>query len=164
MIIVENIAVELGISNGSHGTLVGINYSVRNGHRVAVSADVELPNYSNPDSDAQNPHLVTLGAMSTLIKYTKRTSSSVYTAHRTQLPIIGGFSFTIHNWQGCSLNTAFLHLEGCPSIATVYVALSQIKCGFEELVGLKIFYCQYDIETCITGSMLRGKKAQSTGS
>ncbi|KAJ7608039.1 hypothetical protein DFH06DRAFT_920071, partial [Mycena polygramma] len=44
--IVDNIAVELGVSNGSGGTLVNIDYVIRDGRRYAISAEVDLPLYT----------------------------------------------------------------------------------------------------------------------
>ncbi|KAJ7589177.1 hypothetical protein C8J56DRAFT_729274, partial [Mycena floridula] len=44
--VMDNIAVEIGISNGSSGTLISLEYEVRNGKRYASSAQVELPAYT----------------------------------------------------------------------------------------------------------------------
>ncbi|THU82148.1 hypothetical protein K435DRAFT_604607, partial [Dendrothele bispora CBS 962.96] len=60
VIIVENLAVELNISNGTRGTLVGIKYYTRGERRFAISADVRVPNFMNPDKSASDPHVVTL--------------------------------------------------------------------------------------------------------
>ncbi|THV04237.1 hypothetical protein K435DRAFT_579204, partial [Dendrothele bispora CBS 962.96] len=60
VIIVENVAVELNVSNGSRGTLVGVKYWTVNGRRFAVTADVRLPNYCNPDSTVGDRNVVTL--------------------------------------------------------------------------------------------------------
>ncbi|KAJ7164354.1 hypothetical protein C8R46DRAFT_864570, partial [Mycena filopes] len=54
--VVENLAVELGISNGSGGTLVNIEYEIQNGRRYAISAEVDLPLYTSLDPAAQFPH------------------------------------------------------------------------------------------------------------
>ncbi|KAJ6490800.1 hypothetical protein C8R47DRAFT_945414, partial [Mycena vitilis] len=54
--IVDNIAVELGVSNGSGGTLVNIDYVIRDGRRYAISAEVDLPLYTSLDPTAENPH------------------------------------------------------------------------------------------------------------
>ncbi|KAJ7180909.1 hypothetical protein C8R46DRAFT_846742, partial [Mycena filopes] len=54
--IVENIAVELGVSNGSGGTLIGVEYEVEAGHRYAISAEVDLPLYTSEDPAAEFPH------------------------------------------------------------------------------------------------------------
>ncbi|KAJ7597968.1 hypothetical protein C8J56DRAFT_750841, partial [Mycena floridula] len=58
--IVENLAVELGVSNGSGGTLVGVEYEVRNGKRYAISAQVDLPLYTSSDPRAKFPHRLTI--------------------------------------------------------------------------------------------------------
>ncbi|THU98179.1 hypothetical protein K435DRAFT_626729, partial [Dendrothele bispora CBS 962.96] len=60
VIIVENLAVELNVSNGTRGTLVGITYYTKNGRRFAVTADVRIPNFVNPDKKASDPHVVSL--------------------------------------------------------------------------------------------------------
>ncbi|THU81793.1 hypothetical protein K435DRAFT_595921, partial [Dendrothele bispora CBS 962.96] len=62
VIIVENIAVELNISNGTRGTLVGVTYYTKGGRRYAVAADVRIPKFKNPDPAAMAPDVVTLGA------------------------------------------------------------------------------------------------------
>ncbi|KAJ6501697.1 hypothetical protein C8R47DRAFT_935239, partial [Mycena vitilis] len=54
--VVDNIAVELGVSNGSGGTLVNIDYEIRDGRRYAISAEVDLPLYTSPDPNAEHPH------------------------------------------------------------------------------------------------------------
>ncbi|KAJ7061708.1 hypothetical protein C8F01DRAFT_946580, partial [Mycena amicta] len=58
--VVHNMAVELGISNGSSGTLVGINYEIRDGRRYAISAEVDLPSYTSQDPTSVHPHRITL--------------------------------------------------------------------------------------------------------
>ncbi|KAJ6573556.1 hypothetical protein DFH09DRAFT_870802, partial [Mycena vulgaris] len=56
----ENPATELGISNGSPGTLVSIIYEEIEGRRYAISAEVDFRAYKNSNSDAPFPHRVTL--------------------------------------------------------------------------------------------------------
>ncbi|KAJ7775635.1 hypothetical protein DFH07DRAFT_700662, partial [Mycena maculata] len=56
----ENIATELGISNGSLGTLVSIVYEDVEGRRYAISAEVDFRAYRNSNPDALHPHRVTL--------------------------------------------------------------------------------------------------------
>ncbi|KAJ6505147.1 hypothetical protein C8R45DRAFT_787660, partial [Mycena sanguinolenta] len=56
----ENIATELGISNGSPGTLVSVIFEEIEGHRYAISADVDFRAYKNSKPDAPHPHRVTL--------------------------------------------------------------------------------------------------------
>ncbi|KAJ7711763.1 hypothetical protein B0H16DRAFT_1273909, partial [Mycena metata] len=58
--VVDNIAVELGIANGSGGTLINIDFEIRNGRRYAISAEVELPLYTSSDPNAIFPHRVVL--------------------------------------------------------------------------------------------------------
>ncbi|THV00619.1 hypothetical protein K435DRAFT_602396, partial [Dendrothele bispora CBS 962.96] len=60
VIIVDNVAVELRISNGSRGKLVGIKYCVKNDRRYALSVDVHLPGFTTPDPNAADPNVVTL--------------------------------------------------------------------------------------------------------
>ncbi|KIK71596.1 hypothetical protein GYMLUDRAFT_141527, partial [Collybiopsis luxurians FD-317 M1] len=69
VIIVDNVAVELKVSNGSRGTLAGINFFRRGGRRIAISVDVDLPNYANPDPTSINPHRITLAAKTSTITY-----------------------------------------------------------------------------------------------
>ncbi|THU90478.1 hypothetical protein K435DRAFT_600133, partial [Dendrothele bispora CBS 962.96] len=64
IIVVDNVAVEIGISNGARGTLTGISYYISNNRRYAASVDVHLPSFSNPDPNAANPNIVTLSTIS----------------------------------------------------------------------------------------------------
>ncbi|KAJ3804914.1 hypothetical protein F5876DRAFT_10838, partial [Lentinula aff. lateritia] len=45
----ENIATELGLSNGSLGTLVSLTYEIHENRRYAVSATVDFPGYKGKD-------------------------------------------------------------------------------------------------------------------
>ncbi|EEB93395.1 hypothetical protein MPER_07952 [Moniliophthora perniciosa FA553] len=56
----ENIATELGISNGSVGKLVSIAFEETDGRRYAVSAEVDFKGYRNSDPNADFPNRVTL--------------------------------------------------------------------------------------------------------
>ncbi|KAJ6487301.1 hypothetical protein DFH09DRAFT_1252834 [Mycena vulgaris] len=56
----ENIAIEMGISNGSPGTLVSVIFEEIEGHCYAISAEVEFRAYKNSNPDAPRPHRVTL--------------------------------------------------------------------------------------------------------
>ncbi|KAJ7036466.1 hypothetical protein C8F04DRAFT_930822, partial [Mycena alexandri] len=56
----ENLATELGISNGSPGTLVSIVYDETDGRRYAISAEVDFKAYKNSDLNAPYPHRVVL--------------------------------------------------------------------------------------------------------
>ncbi|KAJ7575264.1 hypothetical protein C8J56DRAFT_745644, partial [Mycena floridula] len=58
--VMDNIAVEIGISNGSSGTLISLEYEVRNGKRYASSAQVELLSYTSMDPMSPFPHQVTI--------------------------------------------------------------------------------------------------------
>ncbi|KIY65053.1 hypothetical protein CYLTODRAFT_335253, partial [Cylindrobasidium torrendii FP15055 ss-10] len=49
IIVTDNVLVKKGISNGSRGTLVGVNYYCRDGRRYATSVDVNLPLYRGDD-------------------------------------------------------------------------------------------------------------------
>ncbi|KAJ7161274.1 hypothetical protein C8R43DRAFT_947522 [Mycena crocata] len=136
--IVDNIAVELGLANGSGGTLVNVEYEMHEGRRYAISAEVDLALYTSPDPKARFPHHVVIPLKTGSITFKKGSANKIYTACRTQLPLIAGFSFTAHNSQSCSLNAATIHLESCASIAASYVMLSRIKCGENDLNGLAI--------------------------
>jgi hypothetical protein len=52
----ENIATELGVSNGSAGTIVHITYEIEDGRRYAVSAEVDFSAYRSSDISSLNPH------------------------------------------------------------------------------------------------------------
>lgn len=56
--IVDNIAVELGLANGSGGTLVNIDFEIRDGRRYAISVEVDIPLYRSSNVNAQFPHRI----------------------------------------------------------------------------------------------------------
>ncbi|KAJ6492011.1 hypothetical protein C8R45DRAFT_786614, partial [Mycena sanguinolenta] len=56
----ENIATELGISNGSPGTLVSVIYEEVEGRRYPISAEIDFSAYTNKDPNTRHPHRVTL--------------------------------------------------------------------------------------------------------
>ncbi|KIK66599.1 hypothetical protein GYMLUDRAFT_141546, partial [Collybiopsis luxurians FD-317 M1] len=62
IIVVDNVAVELKVSNGSRGILAGVKYFTSFGHRIAVSVDVDLPNYLAPDPGASHCNRIMLAA------------------------------------------------------------------------------------------------------
>ncbi|KAJ7602877.1 hypothetical protein DFH06DRAFT_1008679 [Mycena polygramma] len=136
--LVDNIAVELGLANGSGGTLINIDFEIRDGRRYAISAEVDIPLYTSADPEATFPHRIILPLSAKTIQFSKRTGKKLYSARRHQLPFIPGFSFTAHNSQSRSLNAAAIHLESCVTIAASYVMLSRIKCTENELHGLAI--------------------------
>ncbi|KAJ6472603.1 hypothetical protein C8R45DRAFT_792824, partial [Mycena sanguinolenta] len=58
VLVTENLAVELGISNGSSGILVGVEFETRNDRRYAISAELDLTLYTSLDPNATHPHRV----------------------------------------------------------------------------------------------------------
>ncbi|KAF9039644.1 hypothetical protein BDZ89DRAFT_934380, partial [Hymenopellis radicata] len=58
IIVVDNVAVELGLCNSSPGTLVNIQYLVNRGKRYAVSVELDVPRYTSPDKHAPHPNRV----------------------------------------------------------------------------------------------------------
>ncbi|KAJ3881168.1 hypothetical protein F5051DRAFT_290444, partial [Lentinula edodes] len=54
----ENIATELGLSNGSLGTLVSLTYEIHDDRYYAVSATVDFPGYKS--NDPMHPNRVLL--------------------------------------------------------------------------------------------------------
>ncbi|KAF9069373.1 hypothetical protein BDP27DRAFT_1186041, partial [Rhodocollybia butyracea] len=58
--VVENVAVEIGIANGSRGTLVSVQYEVHKGHRYAITAEVDIPSYKPLKPSTEHPHRVTI--------------------------------------------------------------------------------------------------------
>jgi hypothetical protein len=136
--VVENLAVSLRVSNGSRGTLVNVTYELRGGKRYALSADVDLPDYTSSDPSSPHPHRLTITPFTKSIQYRINGAKKLYHATRQQLPLIGAFGFTAHNSQSRSLNAAAIHLDSSRSIACSYVMLSRIKCGLEDPKGLAI--------------------------
>jgi hypothetical protein len=123
----ENIATELGISNGSHGQLVSVVYEDHGGCRYAISADVDFESYNNTSPTAPNSHRITLKPVGHPVHYSLPGSTKVYTANRWQLPLIPAFAFTSHNTQGRSLDYCCIDLASCASIQSVYVMLSHVR-------------------------------------
>jgi hypothetical protein len=130
----DNIATELGLSKGSMGVLVSIQYIERDRRRYAVSAEVDFPGFKGEDKD--NPHRVLLCTQSETFHFKLPNSDTVYTARRTQLPLNPAFAFTSHNSQGRTLATACVDLASCASIQSAYVMLSRVK----SLKGLCILW------------------------
>ena len=112
----ENIATELGISNGSPGTLVSVIFEEVEGRHYAISAEVDFRAYKNSDPDAPYPHRVTLKPVTNQIHFRLPNSETVYNVTRSQLPLIPAFAFTSHNAQGRSLDVCCINLASCPMI------------------------------------------------
>ena len=123
----ENLATELGISNGSPGTLVSIIYEDIHSRRYAISADIDFRAYKNNDPNAQYPHRITLKPITKTIHFHLPNSEKTYSATRSQLPLIPAFAFTSHNAQGRSLSVCCIDLASCPSIQSAYVMLSRVR-------------------------------------
>ncbi|KAJ7353089.1 hypothetical protein DFH08DRAFT_692796, partial [Mycena albidolilacea] len=122
--IVDNITVELGLANGSRGTLVNINFEKREGCCYAIPAEVDITLYTSSNPSAIFPHWIAILLAAKSIQFSKGTGKKLYSTHHHQLPFIPGFSFTAHNSQSRSLNAATIHLESCATIAASYVMLS----------------------------------------
>ncbi|KAJ7576130.1 hypothetical protein C8J56DRAFT_757145, partial [Mycena floridula] len=58
--VINNIAVKLGVSNGSRGTLISVDYKVKAGRHYAISALVDLLLYTSLDSTNPFPHRITI--------------------------------------------------------------------------------------------------------
>ena len=132
--LVNNLATELGIANGSGGTLVDIKYEVRSGRRYLINAVVDLPSYNAPEGG----HRLVVYPVKKTVEYLtgKRSLKRAWKARRTQLPIVGGFAFTAHNSQGRSLSSAVVHLQSVASLLPgLYVMLSRV---IDESTGLGI--------------------------
>ncbi|KAJ7434456.1 hypothetical protein B0H11DRAFT_2235573 [Mycena galericulata] len=123
----ENIATELGISNGSPGTLVSVIFEEIEGRRYAISAEVDFRAYKNSNPDAPHPHRVTLKPVTSQIHFRLPNSATIYNATRSQLPLIPAFAFTSHNAQGRSLDVCCIDIAGCPTIQSAYVMLSRVR-------------------------------------
>jgi hypothetical protein len=123
----ENLATELGISNGSPGTLVSIIYEEIEARRYAISAEVDFRAYKNSNPDAPFLHRVTLKTITKTIHFRLPNSEKMYSATRSQLPLIPAFAFTSHNAQGRSLDVCCIDLASCPTIQSAYVMLSRVR-------------------------------------
>ncbi|KAJ7467137.1 hypothetical protein FB451DRAFT_1484355 [Mycena latifolia] len=71
--VVDNIAVELGLANGSGGTLINLEFEIREGRRYAIAAEVEIPLYTSSDLKAKFPHRIVFSVTAGPIKFSKGT-------------------------------------------------------------------------------------------
>jgi ATP-dependent DNA helicase PIF1 len=76
----ENIATELGLSNGSPGVIVSIVFEEIGGRRYAISADVDFEAYRKSAPNAPHPHRVTLKPISQTIHFRLPGSDKLYSA------------------------------------------------------------------------------------
>ncbi|KAE8243843.1 hypothetical protein A4X13_0g6923 [Tilletia indica] len=138
----ENIATELGISNGSEGRVAKISYFEKDGRRFLISADVDFPAYRNSDASAPFPHRVVLSPVKANVKYSLPGSTNTYSATRWQLPLIPAFAYTCHNSQGRSLTRATVDLTSASDAKDktplAYVMLSRVR-SLEGLTILRPF-------------------------
>jgi hypothetical protein len=108
--LVKNLATELGLSNGTPGTLVGVKYRVETNQqttwRYAISVEVDFPSYTNSRPNSPHPHRVTLEQYPVNMKYQLPGQTNEHSAQRKQIPLIPGFAYTAHNSQGRSLDAA----------------------------------------------------------
>lgn len=128
----ENLAPELGLSNGAEGKVVSLKYIVYDGRHYAVSVYVDFQTYNNLASI--NPHQVTLGQFSGHVEYKVPGLST--TAARLQISLIPTFAYTAHNSQGSSFNAACKDFTSCNELAMAYVMLSCIQ----SLEGVTILH------------------------
>jgi len=132
----QNLATELGLSNGSEGTLVSVTYQLRNNKRYAISAQVDFNSYNQ--GSPEHPHRIMLKPVTATFSFKLPNSTQLYHGTHYQIPIIPGFAYTAHNSQGRSLNAACIDLAGYPTIACAYVMLSHI-CSLDGLSILHPF-------------------------
>jgi hypothetical protein len=130
----ENLATELGVSNGSPGILVSIIYEEIHQRRYAISAEVDFAAYTKNDANAPHPHRILLKPITESIHFRLAQSEKTYSATRSQLPLIPAYTFTSHNAQGRSLDACCIDLASCPTIQSAYVMLSRVR----SLAGLCI--------------------------
>jgi hypothetical protein len=129
--LVKNLATELGLSNGSPGTLVSVKYTTQSNHqttwRYAISVEVDFPSYTNSKAMGHCPHRVTLEPCKVDFNLMLSGQTKGNNIQRLQIPIIPGFAYTAHNSQGCSLDAACIDLATCRSTAAAYVMLSRLR-------------------------------------
>ncbi|PPQ78372.1 hypothetical protein CVT24_001408 [Panaeolus cyanescens] len=134
-----NLDVPGGASNGTIGTLKSIRYTIdSDGNRylqscVIHSDDVKgnpLPGLGEGDIACfQDTRCVTLTH-----PYNRKSIS----VSRRQLPICPAFASTVHKAQGLTLPSAIVDLEGCHGSECPYVMLSRVK-NFNSLFILRDF-------------------------
>ncbi|XRB20909.1 hypothetical protein RI054_25g107580 [Pseudoscourfieldia marina] len=127
VILRSNVAVELGLANGTYGTLRQIihhpNDSTTQNARVPI-AIVHFPSYHGTPYDANDPHLVPIGPVNSRIGI-----GPGRIAIRSQIPLEPSFVVTTHSAQGQTTSSLTYHNDrGTRSYFTQslhYVALSR---------------------------------------
>ncbi|KAJ8502956.1 hypothetical protein ONZ45_g11279 [Pleurotus djamor] len=138
VMITQNYAVELGIANGSIGTLRQIRYETNQfNERVAISCTVLLPDskFKFPGLEEGEAPVLQDDAYFTFVdRYSRRKR----TFKRKQLCVMPGFAFTAHKAEGMTLTNVIVDIESCRGIESVYVMLSRVK-SLDGLLLLRPF-------------------------
>lgn len=137
IMITSNFDVEVGVVNGSTGTLKKICYCQdEQGHRIALSCVVEIPGMSgNKLTELSECHAM---AIKDTVDMNFRHPYSGKKCHirRSQLPIVPGFTFTAHKAQGQTMPMVIVDLNNCQGTETPYVMVSRVQ----SLEGLLILH------------------------
>ncbi|KAK7027673.1 PIF1-like helicase-domain-containing protein [Favolaschia claudopus] len=122
VMVMENIALSVGVVNGAEGILKKIYYSVdERGRRYADCVNIEL---KRKQGEIETSSTVCLVPESVSFKYVSDTGQQ-FSISRVQLPLLPSYAYTDYKSQGRSLKKAILDLNGCFSLQSVYVMLSR---------------------------------------
>ncbi|PVF91923.1 hypothetical protein CPB86DRAFT_777588 [Serendipita vermifera] len=145
VILKENQATELCVTNGAEGFVRGWQTHKERGVHVLDVVFVELKNPPrSPHVSGLPPNVVPIVPTSNDISITLPTDETI-TIRRTQVPLLPNFAMTVHSSQGRTRIVNFVDLESCHDHKAYYTALSRasslqgtyIVRGFKEsiLVG-----------------------------
>ena len=124
VMLTTNLNLEVGLTNGSVGTVVGIVYLSRETDRADIpTVLVKFDGYKGDKSVLQDIDNVYPVSAITRTWYTKNTE-----CHRTQLPLVPAYAISIHKSQGLTKETAVLDLGPTEhSGGLTYTALSRVR-------------------------------------
>jgi hypothetical protein len=125
VILKENQATELCVTNGAEGIVRGWQAHYQNG---LATLDVVFMELKNPPRPLRLPGLpenvVPIVPNTVEIKITLPTDDKL-TIRRTQIPILPNFAMTVHSSQGRTRKLNFIDLRSCRDHKAYYTALSR---------------------------------------
>ncbi|MCK9356358.1 MAG: PIF1 family DEAD/DEAH box helicase [Dehalococcoidia bacterium] len=133
VLLVANVDTDSGLCNGAAGLVIGFEHGSRRGH----------------DGNTASEPLPVVQFLRTVYTVERHMWSLKDGADRVlasiqQIPLILGWSLTIHKAQGMTLDTVAAEISGCFARGQTYVALSRTR----TLAGLRIDAVP-DVEKCV---------------
>ncbi len=124
VMLTTNLSLEVGLTNGSVGTVVGIVYLSHETDRADIpTVLVKFDGYKGDRSVLQEMEGVYPVSAITRTWYTQNNE-----CHRTQLPLVPAYAISIHKSQGLTKDTAVIDLGPTEhSGGLTYTALSRVR-------------------------------------